>query len=129
MSQGSARRVNVRAMFAATAVCALIFSLFVSGAMQGAHAAGSMRMAVGAAASCHHLEASAPASSAAQDHHKGGHSGKVDCPFCCLGGACRRRGAAGSPCNFRAAFANSFVAGDVIPLSRRMSRRSLHPTP
>jgi hypothetical protein len=84
MSQGSAKRVDARAIFAATAVCALIFSLFVSGAMQGAHAAGSMRMAVGATTSCHHLEASALTSTAAPDHHKGGHSGKVDCPFCCL---------------------------------------------
>ncbi|QGM46832.1 DUF2946 family protein [Methylocystis heyeri] len=81
MSQGSEKRVGLRAIFAVTAVCALILSLFVSGAMQGAHAETPADAVVAQSAPCPLMSAG---DHSAAGHNKSGHSGKVDCPFCCL---------------------------------------------
>ena len=75
MSQSPIKRLEVRAIFAAMAVCALVFSLFVSGAVQGAHAAQSSGVSAQGDMPCHQW---AGPSHATPDH-KGGHSGKVDC--------------------------------------------------
>jgi hypothetical protein len=87
MSQGSEKRVGLRAIFAVTAVCALIVSLFVSGAVQGARAEAPFDGALAQSTPCPLMSAgdhSAAAQAALPGHGKSGHSGKVDCPFCCL---------------------------------------------
>lgn len=87
MSQMRAMRVELRAIFAAAAVCALVFGLFVTGAghgMRNGASAGSHQ--VGAyAAMCQHFglhkdvaDSSAPSGKGSSD---GGHS---QCPVCCL---------------------------------------------
>jgi hypothetical protein len=83
MSQGLQQRIGLRAVFAVTAVCALLFTLLISGAMQGARAEASS----GDAGYSH--TAPCPLASGAIErgsagHKGGGHTGKVDCPFCCL---------------------------------------------
>jgi hypothetical protein len=84
MSQGNQQHPGLRAVFAVTAVCALLFSLFISGAIQGARAeAISGDAGFSQAAPCP-MMLGAAVEHASAGHKGGGHTGKVDCPFCCL---------------------------------------------
>jgi hypothetical protein len=85
MSQMRAMRVELRAIFAVAAVCALIFSLLVAGAMHQPRGDGLNNIAQQQehVATCHdlarHLDAngsSTPANDGRQDH--------AGCPYCCL---------------------------------------------
>lgn len=84
MSHLRTMRVNMRAIFAVGLACALIFGLFVSSILYGAHAPAFAQSAGGVTVSCHNLAISVTQSREGGPTRPDGHSGAVGCPDCCL---------------------------------------------
>lgn len=87
MSQMRTIGVELRAIIAVVAACALAFSLLVSGAVTGAngsaHASGASKGG-SAALACYHSRQDARVFGAAPVKPSGGQSGHIHCPDCCL---------------------------------------------
>lgn len=83
MSHWRAQRFELRAIFAAAAVCALVFALLVSGAQQGARGEGSMQIA--SDGDVHHAMCHYSSFEISKDATRdgGGQKKQAGCP-CCL---------------------------------------------
>ncbi len=82
MSQMRAQGGVVRAASAVVAVCALIFSLLVSGAAHGPHAYNVGARAAHSAGACHNPAGAADVVNKASQPVRGGDH--IDCAQCCL---------------------------------------------
>jgi hypothetical protein len=87
MSQMRAMRMELRAIVAAAAVCALVFGLLVTGAghrMQNGASAGDSRQVGAYTAMCQHFGLHKDVGDSSTPSGKGSGGGHAQCPNCCL---------------------------------------------